>query len=347
MRIGIASHSQRATALLQDIVTSVPAHSIAWTTRTGTETVKRCMQDTPDLILMSLGMPDMDGAAATKQIMGLCPCAVLLIAGSLDGDRAKLFEAMGHGALDAISAPLSGHDATARSSQSALLKKIHTIQKLKWNPMPADTYRHAHTAANTPLPSLVVIGSSTGGPKALAKILSDLPATFNAGIVIAQHVGDEFSKGMVDWLNDQTPLSVQLAVQGAKPTPGVVFMGGSKQHLIITKYLSIGLTDRPAGLYFRPSVDLFFESVAKHWPMQGIAVLLTGMGRDGAVGLASLRKRGWHTIAQDEATSVVYGMPKAAKELKAAAQILPVDNIALELIRVSRQPQHKRYDLVG
>lgn len=333
MRIGIASDSSPTVDLLRKIVLRVPGYDISWVARTGAQTVDKCAFDTPDLILMGLTLPVMDGVAATQRIMTISPCPILLITTSLDGDKARVFEAMGYGALDAINTPLAGTHAAARSSQDALLKKISTIEKLKWAPPPPQTYAAAPQSMVRNIPNLVVIGSSTGGPKALAQILSRLPATFQAGIVMAQHVDDEFSKGMVDWLNSQTPLRVMLAREGARPEPGTAYLGGSKQHLIITKKMALGFTDQPEGLYFRPSVDLFFESAAEHWPVKGVAVLLTGMGRDGALGLAALRKRGWHTIAQDETTSVVYGMPKAARELGAARKILAVDQVAPELLR--------------
>ena len=118
-----------------------------------------------------------------------------------------------------------------------------------------------------------------------------------------------------------------------RPEPGVAYLGASRQHLMLNPDMTIGFTDHPKTLFFRPAVDLFFKTAADNWTVPGIAVLLTGMGRDGAQGLATLRNRGWHTIAQDEATSVVYGMPKAARELNAADEILPIDKIALSLIQ--------------
>ncbi|MGM0425660.1 MAG: chemotaxis response regulator protein-glutamate methylesterase [Thermodesulfobacteriota bacterium] len=337
MRIGIANDSGTAADLLRKIILSVPGHDISWVARTGVETVDKCAYDKPDLVLMALSLPVMDGVVATRRIMAACPCPILLMTTSWDGDRARVFEAMGYGALDAINTPITGTSAAARSSRDALLKKISTIEKLKWAPPPPRTYKTTSGSVARNIPNLVVIGSSTGGPKALAQILSGLPATFEAGIVMAQHVDDEFSQGMVDWLNAQTPLRVRLAKEGARPQPGIAYLGGSKRHLVLTRKLTLGFTDQPQGLYFRPSVDLFFESAAEHWPVKGIAVLLTGMGRDGALGLLTLHKRGWHTIAQDETTSVVYGMPKAARELGAAHRILAVDRIAPELLRSTQK----------
>lgn len=343
MRIGIANESREATKILSQIVLTVPGYRISWTTQTGAETIQRCVRDKPDLILMSPTLSLMNGGSAARQIMRDSPCPILLITASPDADRARVFEAMGHGALDVISIPLTGEDPAARSSQDALLKRINTIQKLKWKP-PSNTRYDTDTDSSQDLPNLVITGSSTGGPKALSIVLSALPATFNAAIIMAQHVDEEFSQGMVDWLNSQTSLRVALASEGIRPKAGVAYLGASRQHLILKKDMTIGFTDRPKALFFRPSVDLFFNSAAEHWSPPGIAVLLTGMGRDGAKGLLNLRDRGWHTIAQDETTSVVYGMPKAAKELNAANEILPVEEVApaltqrLQKIRARQLP---------
>ena len=161
--------------------------------------------------------------------------------------------------------------------------------------------------------------------------------TLPAGVVIVQHVDGEFSLSLANWLDAQTSLKVLLASPGRQPLPATVFLAGSNDHLIITEELALVYTAEPKGAPYRPSIDLFFESVARHWPEKGIAILLTGMGRDGAKGLAVLRNAGWYTIAQDEASSVVYGMPKAAKELGAAVDILPISLIAPAILDFFRK----------
>ncbi|MFO7600552.1 MAG: chemotaxis protein CheB, partial [Candidatus Desulfacyla sp.] len=130
-----------------------------------------------------------------------------------------------------------------------------------------------------------------------------------------------------------TLLNVRLATRGIRPSLSTVFLAGSNDHLILAPDLTLTYTREPSNIPFRPSVDVFFKSVAEHWPLKGVAVLLTGMGRDGAEGLSALRQDGWYTIAQDEATSVVYGMPKAARDLGAAVDILPIDRVAPAIIR--------------
>jgi len=261
------------------------------------------------------------------------PCPILVVTAAMDGNTAKVFEAMGHGALDAINTPVMGNDAAAQQSRKALLKRIETIGKLNRQSAISPHQRLTWPVIPKNLPPLIVIGSSTGGPKALAAVLSRLPGHLRAGIIVVQHVGGEFSEGLADWLNVQTDLNVRLASEGRLPALATVFLAGSNDHLIFTPDLTLAYTMEPRNIPFRPSVDVFFKSVAKLWPSKGVAVLLTGMGRDGAEGLATLRRAGWYTIAQDEATSVVYGMPKAAKELGAAVDILPIEDVAPAILR--------------
>ncbi len=333
MRIAIVNDLSLAVEILRRIVLDSAVHKVAWVARTGEEAVQKCEADTPDLILMDLFMPDMDGVEATRRIMYTSPCPILVVTATMEGHAGKVFEAMGHGALDAINTPMMGSGESARESRDALLKKIGIIEKLSCNSQVSPMKRQSKGTSSLKVSSLIAIGASTGGPKALAEILSRMPANLGAGIVIAQHVDGEFSAGMAKWLDEQSPLSVRLAEEGACPSRGTALLAGKNDHLVLTSSLDLGYIKEPIATPFRPSVDVLFKSVAAHWPSMGIAILLTGMGRDGAEGLKMLHRVGWHTIAQDEATSVVYGMPKAARDLGAASEILPIDQIAPAILR--------------
>lgn len=333
MRIAIANH--RIVEQLRRLLVSVPEYEIAWIARNGSEAVEKCACDVPDLILMEPNLPFLNGVEATRRIMRECPCPILIVTDTVEGNAAKVFEAMGYGALDAVSAPMVGSEALVQSSRAALLRKINMIRKLRKSRSESVRIDMDRTRRDRKqIPLMIVIGSSAGGPKTLANLLSFLPSPFAAIISIVQHVDEEFSVGLVDWLDAQTSLQVRLAHEGEQPKIGNVYVAGTNKHLILTPGLRFAYTPEPAHLPYRPSVDVFFESVAKHWHRKGGAVLLTGMGRDGAKGLALLHKTGWHTIAQDEATSVVYGMPKAAKELGAATQILPLEKIGPAIMNI-------------
>ena len=305
MRIAIVNDSAMATEALTRVLAG--AHQIAWVARTGAKAVECCAQDRPDLILMDLMMPELDGIDATRRIMAQTPCPILIVTATVGARAGKVFEALGAGAIDAISTPaLDGNGAVA------VLKKIDMIRRLVGN---------GNGRAREPiqrLPAtrrerLLVLGASAGGPAALAVILAELPRDFPAGIVIIQHLDEEFAPLMANWLNAESGFPVRLAQEGDAPQPGVALMAATNNHLVFMNHRALGYSREPQTCSYRPSVDVFFESVVDHWKGEVVAVLLTGMGRDGARGLKALRRAGAVTIAQDRAGCVVYGMPAAAK----------------------------------
>ena len=180
--------------------------------------------------------------------------------------------------------------------------------------------------------TLIAIGSSAGGPAALATVLGGLPKDLPAAIVIVQHVDERMAQGMAEWLAQQCVLPVRVAKEGDQPTLGVVLLAKTSDHLIFKTSVRLGYTAEPRDYVHRPSVDAFFQSVCRWWEGDVIGVLLTGMGRDGALGLKALRDQGRSTIAQDEESCAVYGMPKAAAALSAAVDILPLTRIASRLV---------------
>ena len=182
-------------------------------------------------------------------------------------------------------------------------------------------------------PPLVVIGASAGGPAALALLLKGLPAKFPAAIVVVQHIDARFVDGLANWLGEQCSLPVRLAREGDRPEVGTVLLAGHGGHLILRADGRLAYVSEPRNHAFCPSIDIFFQSVCEGWSGATSGVLLTGMGADGALGLKALRLKGRHTIAQDRATSAVYGMPKAAAAVGAAIDILPLDRIAARLVR--------------
>jgi two-component system, chemotaxis family, response regulator WspF len=326
LKIAIVNDTLIAAEALRRVLITVPEYQIAWIAADGAEAVKKCASDTPDLILMDLIMPVMDGVEATRQIMKASPCAILLVTSSVTANAGKVFEAMGYGALDAINTPILGASGNTQTGGVELLKSISKVARLIGKTKYTPKFQNA--SVKCVAPPLLVIGSSTGGPQALATLLSGLPATFAFPVAIVQHVDAEFAPGLAEWLSQKTQLSVGLAVGDRPLEVGKVSIAGTNDHLVLQSNLTLKYTKEPLDYPYRPSVDTFFNSVAQHWPGQGVAVLLTGMGKDGAKGLKTLRSIGWHTIAQDRETSVVYGMPKAAAELNAAVQILPLEAIA-------------------
>ncbi|HEY3130543.1 MAG TPA: chemotaxis response regulator protein-glutamate methylesterase [Acidobacteriota bacterium] len=346
MRIAIVNDMLIAVEALRRVVSGAPGHRVAWVARDGAEAVIKCAADTPDLILMDLIMPGVDGAEATRRIMSESPCAILVVTATVSGNAPKVFEAMGFGALDAVNTPVLGAQGKLEGA-IALLNKIATIGKLIGKTRPSQALempkpeRRPGTGTCHPL---VAVGASTGGPKALSEILSILPDDFPAAMVVIQHVDVEFAPGLVAWLGNQSRLPVRLAMEGDRPEAGQVVVAGTNDHMILTSRLTLGYTTDPTDYPYRPSADVFFKSATAHWPGRSVGVLLTGMGRDGAEGLLCMRRAGCHTLAQDRETCVVYGMPKAAAELGAAVEILPITKIGPAIVRSLKAPARVSYE---
>jgi chemotaxis response regulator CheB len=255
---------------------------------------------------------------------------------------------MGSGALDAVKTPafsVSGNE----TGGADLLAKIAMLAKLIGKPSRRPRLKTPHPAASghrQPGLPLVAIGASTGGPKALSQILTKLPPDLPAAIAIVQHVDEFFAPGLASWLAREASRPVRVIRQNDQPDASVVQIASTNDHLLLKPDLTFAYTCNPMTHNYRPSVDIFFDSIVKHWPSAAVGVLLTGMGADGATGLLAMRKAGWHTIAQDQSTSTVYGMPKAAARLNAATEILPLDEIAEAIARavnaVSADHQRKQ-----
>ena len=336
MRIAIVNDGLLAAEALRRVIARAGVHDVAWIAQDGEEAVARCQHDRPDLILMDLFMPRMDGVEATRQIMATKPCAIIVATAKVEDHTGKVFEAMGAGALDAVSVPVMT-DSGDLDGAKEVLAKIETINRLVGSPK-----KQKVSVPTTPpirrLPSsrvnLVAVGSSAGGPTALTTLLAALPADFPAAIVIVQHVDKQFTEGLTTWFATHTKLQVRVAQEGDSLQPGVVYLAGRDRHLVLSTPSQLGYVAQPTDSSYCPSVDVFFKSLASNWRGRAVGVLLTGMGRDGAEGLKALREAGHYTIAQDKRTSAVYGMPKAAVELDAAREILALDKIAPRLTNI-------------
>lgn len=333
MKIGIVNDMPLAVEALQRALALDPDLQLAWVATDGAQAVARCATARPDVVLMDLIMPVMDGVEATRRIMAETPCAIIIVTMDVEGQTARVFDAMGYGALDAIDTPV----LSSRDAQAAAAPLLRKIRNAGWLIGAFDQQKPAGPAQTQPdtrgaSRRLVIIGASAGGPPSLAVLLKGLPDDFPAAIVLVQHVDASFAAGMADWLDGQVGMPVRLASQGDVPSPGTVLLAGTDDHLVMHRDGTLGYTRDPVEGLYRPSIDVFFTSVAQRWQGEAAAVLLTGMGKDGAQGLKAMRERGFMTIAQDRATSAVYGMPKAAAELGAAVEIRPLESIAGRLL---------------
>ncbi len=326
MKIAIVNDSLLAVEAIRRVVDSDPRHHVLWTARDGREAVANCEIALPELILMDMFMPNVDGVEATRQIMRTHPCPILVVTASVRGNSSEIFQAMGAGALDVVATP-SLDDETGRL---ALLTKI---DRLEW--LTADAEKSPISYRQKPAGSasgVVLIGSSAGGPAALIELLGTLPKSLSAGVVIAQHMDERFMPQLAEWLNAHSAIPVRPAEEGDDIRAGQALLAAHAGHLIFRRGGVLGYSTHPGNMSYQPSVDRLFESALTDWTKPLLGVLLTGMGRDGANGLKRLREAGHFTIAQDEATSALYGMPKAAAQIGAACEILPLNQIAARIV---------------
>jgi two-component system response regulator WspF len=329
MRIAIANDVAMAAEALRRVIASTSEHQVVWIARTGLEAVRMCAENRPDLILMDLNMPELDGVEATRQIMQRSPCAILVVTSQPKDNVSQVFKALGAGALDVTATPLL---VGGTGGDSALLHKIKTIGKLI-RVSSADHTRpgNGSAASDNKVRHLLAIGASTGGPIAIAKILAGWTAPPGTAIVVVQHIDANFAATFCKWLGEQLAMPVKVIEEGEALEAGCVQIAKTNDHLVMNARHRLHYDVAPADYAYRPSVDVFFHCVAQHWDGDATGVLLTGMGRDGAAGLLAMRQAGKHTIAQDQQSCAVYGMPRAAADIDAAQQILSLENIGRSL----------------
>ncbi|WP_320171457.1 chemotaxis response regulator protein-glutamate methylesterase [Maridesulfovibrio sp.] len=335
MRIGIVNDMGAAVEVLKKVVLSA-GYEVAWVARNGERGLEKCLKDIPDIVLMDLVMPVMDGVEATRRIMNECPCPILIVTSSIAENASRVFEAMGAGALDVVTTPSLGPTGSLEGDDG-LISKISVISKLQGNGRSASSRVRPAPAKRT-IPPVLAIGSSTGGPTALASILGALPDDFPAAVAIVQHVDGSFSSNLAQWLDSQTGLKVSIAASGDMLRAGEVKLAPGDRHMLMGPGGTVQITSDHGGAIYVPSVDMFFDSlVHAGFPSGSAAVLLTGMGADGARGMLALRNSGWLTIAQDEQSSVVWGMPGAAVKMGAAREICSLGDIPRVLVRHFRK----------
>lgn len=322
MNIAIINDLDIEIYALEKFIEHNTNYNIIWTAKNGQEAIEKNNQSKADLILMNLNMPVLDGLEATKQIMKSNPTPIIIITSSAENFKNKIFEALGEGALDISSVPIFSKNKF--EDKGELLKKIKTVKKLLGNKSIDDTLKIKSKKINF---NLVLIGTSTGGPKAISQILQKLPDKINGSIIIIQHLDKSFSKELVEWLSRFSKINLHIPKNGINIEKGKIYIVTGDEHLslIDSKFL---YSKEPKNLHYKPSIDKFFESIANYDILNGLAIILTGMGNDGTKGLISLKKKGWITIAQNEYSSTVFGMPKSAIESLAVTYILGIDEIS-------------------
>jgi len=354
IRVIVIDDSPTARDLLIAILQTSGGIQVVGSGVTGEDAVRLTRRMRPDLLLMDINMPRMDGLVATRQIMGETPTPIVLVTGTLMRSDVDLsFEALRVGALTVLAKP----GLADMESCEALVQTVRTMAGVpvvrRWLPTAKDAPVAATTAVR-PLPvpiarsvplenelkrslRLIGIAASTGGPGALAAILRALPANFPLPILVVQHVTPGFGIGLAEWLDTQTLLSVTLAAHGNEPRPGTVLIAPDDYHMQINFQGIVELCKEPPYKGLRPSANYLFDALGRIYGPRALGIILTGMGDDGANGMVTLHQAGGVTIAQDEQSSIVYGMPREAVNKNAIDAILSLDEIALVLSRLSNR----------
>ncbi len=330
IRVLVVDDSPLFRDLLRRLVAADRGFKVVGVAENGEAAAALAREHRPDVITMDLHMPEADGFQGIARVMAETPTPILVLSG--DADASASYKAFQLGALDVAEKPSPSTDLASFGAE--LRRRLKLLSGVK-------VIRHVRGGrlARQPAPrpasrsELVVIGASLGGPRALGALLHALPADFAAPIVIVQHIADGFSAGLARWLDQECEIAVREARDGDALEPGVALLAPGGGHLEVGAR-QVWLAPGPEVDGFRPSVTRLFSSAAASHGARAVGVILTGMGSDGASGLRALRDAGAMTIAQDEQTCAVFGMPKAAIEAKAVVRVLPLEDIARALLEV-------------
>jgi len=342
IRILIVDDSPTVRLTLQTILESDPEIKVVGFASNGQDALRKALQLRPDLITMDVLMPEMDGIDATRLIMAQCPTPIVVISAHRSDPELEIgFNALQAGAVQVIDKPANAFAPERASERAAMVATIKLMSEVRVVQRRFDSQRRSTLPSpspgqeNAPRPvDVVAIGASTGGPAALNVLLSGLPADFSTPILIVQHITIGFTHGLATWLQHACRLPIRIAQADERIQASTVYIAPDDYHLQVIGTGRLQLVHSAPVNHVRPSVNMLFESVGRVYGARAVGVLLTGMGEDGARGLHTIRRQGGFTIAQDETTSVVYGMPKAAAELGACSTILPLDQIATFLVRL-------------
>src|SRR3989338_1917718 len=334
--------TKKMIKVLKDIISSAPGMCVVDIARNGKEAVENVKNCRPDVITMDMCMDALDGVRATKQIMAEDPTPILIVTGSVErGNSGKIFYALSSGALDVFDKKLIEFK-NDRMGRDQLIYKVKYLSGVSV----ASYGRHKNSNGKEQKFSpggqktsnkIVVIVASTGGPHAIHRILRNFDTDFPCGILIVQHISKGFEENFTYLLNDECALEVKIPEHNELISPAVVYIAPNGKHLRVNASRRIELGSEPAVRGFRPSGDMLLKSAAEVYGENTISVILTGMGKDGAEGMMAIKKKHGVAIAQDEKSCVIFGMPKAAIEMKAVNQVLPLEMIPEAILTCLRE----------
>ncbi len=337
LRVLIVDDSSVARDILRSLLEEDAAIEVIAEACNGQEAIDLVQQLRPDLVTMDLNMPVVSGLQAIEHIMHSKAVPILVVSNESDAQLA--YEAINYGALEVMAKPsYDSEEAQNFIRQVRLLAGVPVITRMRRRPIEAPPVSFAPVqpllTAEQHFNKVLVIASSTGGPQALATLLPQFGRDFPAPILIAQHISDGFIEGMAQWLSTLCPLTVKVAQEGERLRVGYVYLSPSEQHLTITAGHFVKLQQRKSTDIYHPSCDVLLSSVAEMYGRNAIGLIMTGMGRDGPEGMRAIYDRGGMTLAQDEASSVIYGMNAEAVSRGVIRKELALHEIAAEILRL-------------
>lgn len=346
IKILIADDSKTETLLLKTLFESVPDFTVVGTAANGKEAVELNRSLNPNIITMDIHMPIMNGLEAIKAIMMDHPVPVVVISSKLESDLDATYNALDAGALSVLEKPINLNEDEFNKSKNKIISTIRNMAEIRvvkrrfFTHRPKISRRFSIENSNKRQYELIAIGSSTGGPEALKKILEKIPGDFSLPIVIVQHMTRGYINGYTKWLSQYVKLPAKCADNFEKLISGTIYFAPDKHHLVIKRLnnsLIAVLENGNSISGFKPSITALMESVANCCKQNAIGILLTGMGNDGAQGLLSLKMAKAHTLIQDKESSIVFGMSGVAVTLGAVDKILPLDDIADYVLSATKQ----------
>ncbi|MDJ0974648.1 MAG: chemotaxis response regulator protein-glutamate methylesterase [Planctomycetota bacterium] len=344
-RVLVVDDSALVRELLSQMLSADPEIEVVGTARDANRAWQRIQSLKPDVITLDVEMPGMDGLTFLERLMRIRPMPVIMVSSLTEKGSSATMRALELGAIDFVCKPKVDVKAGTAALADEIVSKVKVASRARLPVAPARPIARA-TADGFPRvgQACVALGASTGGPKALGGLLQALPSDFPP-ILVTQHMPGTFTRSFADRLDGQCDLTVREAEGGEAPRRGMVFIAPGIAHLRV-ELSALGpvlvLDDGPPVNHHRPSVDVLFDSVAEVYGRHGVAALLTGMGADGARGLGAIRAAGGSTIAQDEKTSLVYGMPRVAFEIGAAEHVLPLERIPRALVKLVAKSAARR-----